>query len=97
MPLSVVAADLGEHAEAVVREAVSNAVRHGKARNVAVDVRVAEDLSVIVTDDGCGIGETPKRSGLANLATRAAEVGGMFSIGRRPEGGTRMEWSAPLS
>jgi signal transduction histidine kinase len=45
----------------------------------------------------CGIGETPKRSGLANLATRAAEVGGMFAIGRRPEGGTRMEWSAPLS
>ncbi|HEY5857164.1 MAG TPA: GAF domain-containing sensor histidine kinase [Aldersonia sp.] len=95
-PLSVVAADLGEHAEAVVREAVSNAVRHGRPRTVAVDVRVADDLSIIVTDDGCGIAETPKRSGLANLAARAGEVGGMFTIGRRPEGGTRMEWSAPL-
>lgn len=95
-PLSVVDASLADHAEAVVREAVSNVVRHAGARSVTVSVTVADDLTVSVTDDGVGIDEDITRSGLANLAGRAAECGGRFTIGPRPGGGTRLVWSAPL-
>ena len=37
-PLSVVDAVLADHAEAVVREAVSNAVRHANATTIAIEV-----------------------------------------------------------
>ncbi len=95
-PLSVVDATLADHAEAVVREAISNVVRHAGARSVTVSVTVADDLTISVTDDGVGIGEDVTRSGLANLAGRASECGGRFSITPRPGGGTRLVWSAPL-
>jgi hypothetical protein len=71
-PLSVVDA-LADHAEAVVREAISNVVRHAGARTVSVSVTVDDDLTIGVTDDGVGIGGDVTRSGLANLAARAEE------------------------
>jgi signal transduction histidine kinase len=95
-PLSVVDASLADHAEAVVREAVSNVVRHSAARSATVSVTVDDDLTISVTDDGVGIGEGITRSGLANLSARADECGGRFSIAPRPGGGTRLVWSAPL-
>jgi two-component system sensor histidine kinase DevS len=95
-PLSVVDASLADHAEAVVREAVSNVVRHSSARSATVSVTVDDDLTISVTDDGVGISEGITRSGLANLAARARECGGQFSIAPRPGGGTRLVWSAPL-
>jgi signal transduction histidine kinase len=95
-PLSVVDAALADHAEAVVREAVSNVVRHAAARSVTVSVTVDDDLTIGVSDDGVGISEDVTRSGLANLASRAHECGGRFTIAPRPGGGTRLVWSAPL-
>ncbi|MBB3602003.1 signal transduction histidine kinase [Mycolicibacterium sp. BK556] len=95
-PLSVVDAALADHAEAVVREAVSNVVRHAQARSVTVSVTVDDDLTIGVSDDGVGISEEVTRSGLANLAARARECGGRFAIAPRPGGGTRLVWSAPL-
>ena len=95
-PLSVVDAALADHAEAVVREAVSNVVRHAAARSVTVSVTVDDYLTIGVSDDGAGIGEDVTRSGLANLAARAHECGGRFSIAPRPGGGTRLVWSVPL-
>ena len=95
-PLSVVDAAVAEHAEAVVREAVSNAVRHAHASTLTVSVRVEDDFCVEVTDDGSGLpaGVTP--SGLNNLRTRAEAVGGRFSVGPGPAGGTTVRWTAPL-
>jgi signal transduction histidine kinase len=98
-PLSVVDATLADHAEAVVREAVSNVVRHAAARSVTVSVTVDDDLTIGVSDDGVGISPDTTdvtRSGLANLAARARECGGQFTIAPRPGGGTRVVWSAPL-
>jgi signal transduction histidine kinase len=95
-PLSVVEPALADHAEAVVREAVSNAVRHAGASSLSVTVSVADDLCIEVVDDGKGIPDNVTRSGLTNLERRAADVGGTFSVARRPEGGTRVFWSAPL-
>ncbi len=95
-PLSVVDATLAEHAEAVVREAVSNAVRHGHATEVTVRVLVDDNLSIEVLDNGVGIGDTGTESGLANLRRRAADCHGVFSVAARDTGGTALLWSAAL-
>lgn len=95
-PLSVVDAALADHAEAVVREAVSNVVRHAGAGTVNINVNVADDLSITVVDDGVGIPGSVSASGLANLASRARECGGALQVGPTPDGGTRLEWTAPL-
>ncbi|HYO02955.1 MAG TPA: GAF domain-containing sensor histidine kinase [Mycobacterium sp.] len=95
-PLSVIESTLADHAEAVVREAASNAVRHGGATDLTVLVTVADDLSIEVTDNGCGIGEIVTPSGLANLRRRAEDSGGTFGVAKATAGGTVLRWSAPL-
>ena len=95
-PLSVVDATLADHAEAVVREAVSNAVRHAEARNLTVTVRVEDDFSIEVTDDGRGMPAEVTASGLRNLRARAEQVGGQLSVTPAPDGGTVLRWTAPL-
>ncbi|MEV0336319.1 GAF domain-containing sensor histidine kinase [Nocardia sp. NPDC050717] len=105
-PLSVLDPQLADHAEAVVREAVSNAVRHSGADTVAIVIEVADDLSIAVTDNGWGIPNHVIRSGLRNLEQRAQEAGGRFEIGpaKRPDAdgnhpdmpGTRLRWAVPL-
>jgi signal transduction histidine kinase len=96
-PLSVIDATLADDAEAVVREAVSNAVRHSGAGTLSVTVTVADELCVEVVDDGTGIRGETKRSGLANLQYRAQQAGGSFSVASVPGGGTTLRWSAPLA
>ncbi|MGV0745053.1 GAF domain-containing protein [Mycolicibacterium sp. XJ870] len=95
-PLSVVDATLADHAEAVVREAVSNAVRHGHPSELSVDVRVADDLCIEVRDNGRGISGDITESGLANLRHRAQEYGGDFTLGKADGGGLLLRWSVPL-
>ena len=95
-PLDVVPADLAQHAQAVVREAVSNAVRHSHASDLTITVSVDDDLVIDVTDNGVGLPDTVARSGLHNLTQRAASAGGSCTIGRPADGGTRVVWTAPL-
>ncbi|AQT79280.1 histidine kinase [Mycolicibacterium litorale] len=95
-PLSVVDATLADHAEAVVREAVSNAVRHAAAHTLTVTVRVEDELAIEVSDDGCGMPADVTASGLNNLRRRAADVGGTLELGAAPGGGTVLRWTAPL-
>ena len=95
-PLSVVEPALADHAEAVLREAVSNAVRHSHAANLSVSVAVADNLELVIDDDGIGIGGSITPSGLHNLEARASAVGGDFTVGPANGGGTRVTWSAPL-
>ncbi len=95
-PLSVVDAPLADHAEAVVREAVSNAVRHSGAHTLTVNVRVEDELSLEVIDDGCGMPADVTASGLNNLRARAEQVGGTLTLNAAPGGGTVLRWVAPL-
>jgi two-component system, NarL family, sensor histidine kinase UhpB len=87
----------------VVTEATHNAVRHGEARSVAVEVDVdAAWLRVTVTDDGSGLGAAAGSStgaqggtGLSALRHRAEALGGSFSAEANPEGGTAVRWTVP--
>lgn len=95
-PLSVIDATLADHAEAVVREAISNAVRHADATSLTINVVVEDDLCIEVVDNGRGISAQITESGLRNLRRRAEDVGGTFDIEPLPTGGTRLRWCVPL-
>ncbi|NMN99811.1 GAF domain-containing protein [Gordonia sp. TBRC 11910] len=89
--------DLASHLEAVVREALSNALRHSGAGRIDIVVAVAdEDLVVTVADDGCGIPSDAHRRGLRNLADRAVECGGRLTLAVPAGGGTELKWVVPL-
>ncbi|WP_433716038.1 GAF domain-containing protein [Nocardia sp. CA-084685] len=96
-PVSVLEPPLSEDVEAVLREGVSNAVRHASATTVSVHLRVRDDVTIEIIDDGVGVPDDVARlSGLANLAARAEEVGGSFSVTKGTDSGTVLRWSAPL-
>ncbi|WP_285748290.1 GAF domain-containing sensor histidine kinase [Lentzea sp. NBRC 105346] len=90
-----VPADLGEHAEAVVREAVTNAVRHSGATELTVSVDASDELVITVQDNGTGIPRGVARSGLLNLSKRAERFGGSLEV--TSNGGTRLTWRVPLT
>jgi len=97
---TVVEPELADAVLAVLRESVSNAVRHSGARNVEIVVEAGDELVVTVLDDGTGPvdpGANPTGRGLRNLARRAEARRGSFRFGPRPEGGTRVEWRVPLT
>jgi two-component system, NarL family, sensor histidine kinase DevS len=95
-PLSVVDAALADHAEAVVREAVSNVVRHADATTLTVNVTVADDVCIEVIDNGRGIPGDITGSGLTNLRRRAEDAGGTLATDQMPSGGTKLKWCVPL-
>ena len=88
--------EIAQHAEAVLREAVSNAVRHSRAGELAVTITVGDGLVIDVRDDGVGIPDTVTRSGLDNMQVRAEQVGGTCTITPADGGGTHVRWTAPL-
>jgi signal transduction histidine kinase len=87
-------ADLVLDLVAVVRELVTNVVRHAEARRITVAVEVDRDVCVVVTDDGRGLPSSTVRSGLANLAARAERRAGEL-ISRSDGTGTEMRWVVP--
>jgi len=80
---------------AVVRELVTNVVRHAQATRVTVTVTVDSEVRVIVTDNGVGLPAVTVRSGLTNLADRAERYGGRLTTSTGPKG-TQIRWSVPM-
>jgi signal transduction histidine kinase len=90
-------AGLADDVAAVVREALSNVAKHAHARTVSVDLSATtDDITVTVTDDGVGIGDTRHRSGTANLRSRAEQRGGRFELRPGVTQGTVLTWKARL-
>ena len=82
---------------AVVREALSNVVRHARASAVEVEVAVADGcVTVAVADDGIGAATADERSGLVNLRERASRHGGTFTVRPNEPTGTVVRWSVPV-
>lgn len=93
---TLVDTSLGDEVAAVIREALSNAVRHAQARVVTVSIAVrGAQVVITVTDDGRGIQQGGRRSGLENLRARAIERGGVFAVGAAAPRGTQVRWAVP--
>lgn len=83
----------------VLREALTNVVKHAGAREVEVTLRAdARGVELVVRDDGAGLPVRGRRGGLGlvNLGERAAALGGTFEASAAPEGGTLLAWRVPL-
>jgi PAS domain S-box-containing protein len=82
------------HLYRIAQEAVSNALRHGKARRINISL-AAKDRSVILTvsDNGIGIPRKPPKQagmGLHIMRYRADVIGGALNVGPGARGGTRV-------
>ncbi|WP_153449514.1 GAF domain-containing sensor histidine kinase [Streptomyces smaragdinus] len=90
---------VAENALAVLAEALSNVARHAGARSADVSLVAARGtLTLTVTDDGCGLPEGGRRSGLRNMEERARGLAGSMTAGARPEGGgTCLVWTVPTA
>ena len=80
----------------VLREALSNVIRHANATEVEVIVAVDDEVRLVVADNGVGLAKASGAgNGLRNMTQRARALGGDLSVTpTRP--GTRLEWRAPL-
>ena len=83
------------HLLAVLRESLSNAARHAEATSVGVLLQVGTEVVLTVTDNGRGIADGVRTSGVRNMVERAESLGGECEVASRPEGGTLVRWSVP--
>jgi signal transduction histidine kinase len=90
------------HLTQITREALSNVVRHAKARHVTVTLDHEVDLVCLtVADDGVGMWRLPgdmahkEKHGLLSMKERTALLGGEFSLESAPGQGTRVKISVP--
>ncbi|MFD7867165.1 GAF domain-containing protein [Streptomyces sp. NPDC059783] len=91
--------EVADQVIAVIGEALSNVARHARASRVETSVVAdAGRVVVTVTDDGVGLPEEIRRSGLRNLAERAERLGGSLTVRTRPapRRGTELVWRVPL-
>lgn len=87
----------------IVREAMSNVVKHARASRVTLRLRdEGEDVVVTIQDDGAGFDLTriasrlhPRGLGLISMRKRAELLGGSFTIESRPGGGTEVSVRVP--
>lgn len=88
--------EVAKHLLAVLSEGLSNAVRHAEAGaiEVSIDAR-GDELSVVIIDDGVGMGDSGRRSGLANMEQRATLLDGTFDVVSVIGKGTRISWCVP--
>lgn len=83
----------------VTKEAVNNAVKYSRAKNIIVDASLLNDnLNISITDDGCGFDENTARegNGLRNIRQRINEINGSISFNSIKEKGTNVQFSVPV-
>ncbi|HUO09439.1 MAG TPA: PAS domain S-box protein [Phycisphaerae bacterium] len=100
-PTSVMIADnsAATHLYRIAQEAVQNAVRHGKASRIVIElITTRNGIQISVTDNGVGIPPADQlRSGmgLRTMNHRAHVIGAKFAISRLPKGGSRAVCDLP--
>ena len=90
---------LTANASRMLREALSNALRHARPPDIAVRLQVEAGLLSFAVEHAGQLPEAGSKRpgmGLRNLQRRAAEVGGEFQL-LQPQGGLiRAQWRLPL-
>ncbi len=83
----------------ILREAVSNSLRHGRARQIILRAARSDDsIALSVQDDGSGFSSDGGRGhGLDNMQARATGLGGSLEVESSPGRGTRIILTLPLS
>jgi len=85
----------------ILREAVSNSLRHGRARHITLLAgRSDQAVALAVQDDGCGFtpaGPARNGHGLGNMQARAAALGGSLHIESAAGKGTRVLLTLPVA
>ncbi|MCX5796282.1 MAG: PAS domain S-box protein [Elusimicrobia bacterium] len=90
---------VADHLYRIAQEAVHNAVRHGRPREITIDL--SEDdrgLKLTITDDGTGMLEAPKKGagmGLDIMRHRASIIHGTLTISSHVGGGTAVICRVP--
>jgi len=91
-----------DEAYRVGREALVNAFRHSKASSIEVELEyAANQLRILVRDNGCGIKPEFLRSGrdghwgLSGMSERAERISAKYRILSRPAAGTEIELTIP--
>ena len=83
----------------IVREAVTNAVRHGRAETVTVELTKGDTTRLAVVDDGIGFDPdsavTTGSFGLVSMKERAVTLGGELRVASHPGAGTCVELVLP--
>jgi PAS domain S-box-containing protein len=107
VPCEVVRSDLpaaladsaATHLYRIAQEAITNAVKHGKAAHIEVACeRQQQQLVLTVGDDGCGLCQSAAESGgmgMHIMRYRARSLGGELSITSRTGGGTVVKCVCP--
>jgi signal transduction histidine kinase len=88
------------HFYRIAQEAISNATRHGRARNIAISLTtVGERMALQIADDGIGMREPAKHNGMGlNVMNyRARLSGGELTVKDAPNGGTIVRCTAPAN
>jgi signal transduction histidine kinase len=85
----------------IAQEAVSNAVRHGKAGRVRLGLEPEEDACMLAIEDD-GVGFSPDKvagrgMGLRTMRDRATFIGAELVVGPGPKGGTRVACRLPVT
>ena len=96
MPLLPAAVELAAYR--IAQEALTNVMRHARARSCRLRLTVSEVLKLEVIDNGIGLaGAGPPGVGMRSIRERAAELGGTSSIGPGRSHGTRVFVQLPLA
>jgi two-component system sensor histidine kinase DevS len=85
----------------VLREGLSNVVKHSRAESVSVTLSADSSLRLSIHDDGVGfdwVGSSPRgrQYGIENMEARALRLEGFLEFKSSKEGGTLLIWQVPL-
>ncbi len=93
--------DVKESLYRIAQEALNNIVKHARATQVKVSLKVESgELRLGISDDGTGFdtgAEFPGHLGMITMRERAEKVGGTFAIESAPNAGTHIQVTIPLS
>jgi signal transduction histidine kinase len=92
---TVVPGYIGSELLAVLGEALTNISRHAQASRATVALSAGDDIALTVADDGIGMPEGVKESGMQNMRERAEGLGGTCVIESTPQAGTTVRWVVP--
>jgi signal transduction histidine kinase len=99
LPDPVVSHSTALHLGRILRESVSNVLRHAYAKNLRVEIKHRDqDFVVSLEDDGKGLAvqSTQGGRGMSNMRSRVRNVGGEISWGLGSLGGCRVTMGMPL-